>query len=129
MNFLIAYLKEIEPILQHLEFNKEKNTAYIVFLNRFHSVKRVYLRFDRKYVEVYCRYVFKDEELAIILEKSMLDKTVVVLREMDITDSFVLYLANSEKMSSIVCLDISYCSKITESAVNSLLVSPFCNNI
>ena len=40
-----------------------------------------------------------------------------------------MFLANSQKMSKIKNLDISYCLKITENGVNSLLISPFCKSL
>jgi hypothetical protein len=46
-----------------------------------------------------------------------------------ITDSFLLFLANFEKTLKIKYLDISYCPKLTENGMNSLLISPFCKNL
>jgi hypothetical protein len=49
----------------------------------------------------------------MIIEKSKLDGTSLNLSKMSITDSFLLFLANSDKMKKIKHLDISYCQKIT----------------
>jgi hypothetical protein len=48
---------------------------------------------------------------------------------MAFTDSFLLFLANSDKMANIKCLNIAKCAKITENGINSLLISPFCKNL
>jgi hypothetical protein len=37
-----------------------------------------------------------------------------------------MFLANSQKTAKIKHLDISYCQKVTENGVNSLLISPYC---
>lgn len=48
---------------------------------------------------------------------------------MQITDSFLMFLANSQKMSKVKELNISYCKRVTENGVNSLLISPYCKNL
>lgn len=49
----------------------------------------------------------------MIIEKSKLEDAILSLSKMSITDSFLLFLANSDKMKKIKHLDISYCQKIT----------------
>jgi len=46
-----------------------------------------------------------------------------------LTDSFMLFLANCDKLMKINKLDLSYCSGVTENGVNALIHSPFCKNI
>jgi len=45
----------------------------------------------------------------MIMEKAKLKNTVLGLQGMMITDSFLMFLANCDKMLNISELDISYC--------------------
>ena len=49
----------------------------------------------------------------MIIEKSRIEDLTLELSGMSITDSFLMFLANSQKMSKIRNLDISYCLKVT----------------
>lgn len=60
------------------------------------------------------KYVVKDEEITMIIEKGKLKFTTVSLEKMQITDSCLMFLANSDKMLNISSLDISYCPHISE---------------
>jgi hypothetical protein len=73
--------------------------------------------------------VVKDEELSMVIEKSRMKNATVSLKGMAIGDSFLIFLANCDKMAHIKALDISKCNKITESALNLLLASPFCKGL
>jgi hypothetical protein len=48
---------------------------------------------------------------------------------MSFGDSFLIFLANCDKMSHVKSFNISYCSKITDSGINLLVASPFCRNL
>jgi hypothetical protein len=48
---------------------------------------------------------------------------------MNITDSLLLFLANSDKMGKIVKLDLSGCFNLSENGINSLLISPYCKRL
>lgn len=63
--------------------------------------------------------------MSIIIEKSKLDKAVIKLSKMEITDSFLLFLANCDKMAKIDHFDISLCFRVTENGINTLLISPY----
>ncbi len=71
----------------------------------------------------------KDEELAMVIEKSKMKTAAVSLRGMAIGDSFLIFLANCDKMANVRSFDISHCTKITDSALNLLLASPFCKGL
>lgn len=49
----------------------------------------------------------------MILEKASLDRCKVILTSMKITDSLLLFLANSEKMMKTIELNLSSCEKLT----------------
>lgn len=49
----------------------------------------------------------------MIIEKSKIEELTLELSSMSITDSFLMFLANSQKMNKIKNLDISYCLKVT----------------
>jgi hypothetical protein len=44
-------------------------------------------------------------------------------------DSFLIFLANCDKMAQVRSFNISHCSKITESGISLLLASPFCKKL
>lgn len=49
----------------------------------------------------------------MIIEKSRLKKATLNLQKMLFGDSFLIFLANCDKMLSVETFDISYCSKVT----------------
>jgi hypothetical protein len=53
----------------------------------------------------------------------------VSLQRMAIGDSFLIFLANCDKMAQVRSFDVSHCAKVTESAINLLLASPFCRGL
>ena len=53
----------------------------------------------------------------MIIEKSKLKNAKLSLEYMSFGDSFLIFLANCDKMTNVQSLDISYCSKITESGI------------
>lgn len=65
----------------------------------------------------------------MIIEKSKMKAAAVSLRGMAIGDSFLIFLANCDKMTNVRSFDISHCPKITDSALNLLLASPFCKGL
>ena len=46
-----------------------------------------------------------------------------------INDAFLMFLANSERLSKIHELYLSDCHGLTDGGINILLVSPFCKNL
>ena len=65
----------------------------------------------------------------MIIEKSRLKKATLNLQKMLFGDSFLIFLANCDKMLCVDNFDISYCSKVTESGMNILISSPFFKNV
>ena len=49
----------------------------------------------------YQEYVVKDEEISMILEKSELQDCRLDLRDMKISDSFLMFLSHAEKSKHI----------------------------
>lgn len=47
------------------------------------------------------KYVIKDEEVSMVIEKAKLKNTILNLMGMMITDSFLMFLANCDKMLNI----------------------------
>jgi hypothetical protein len=78
------------------------------FVNRDKKNKSVLIKFSSK-------YVVKDEEIAMIIEKGKLKNTCLDMKKMQITDSCLMFLANCDKMLNIVSLDISHCPLVTDS--------------
>lgn len=122
INFLIAYIKFIEPLLHELNFFAEENILQLVFTNKLKKIRKVAVKFHH-------RYVVKDEELSMIIEKSRLKKASICLEKMSFGDSFLIFLANCDKMVNVRSFNISYCSKITDSGLNLLVGSQFCKNL
>ena len=65
----------------------------------------------------------------MIIEKGKIKNTVINLERMNITDSFLMFLANCDKMLHIVNLNLSYCKHLTDNGLQSLFASPLCKNI
>lgn len=65
----------------------------------------------------------------MIIEKSKLKKASICLEKMSFGDSFLIFLANCDKMVNVRSFNISYCSKITDSGLNLLVGSQYCKNL
>lgn len=50
INFLIAYIKFIEPILHELNFFAEENILQLVFTNKLKKIRKVAIKFHHRYV-------------------------------------------------------------------------------
>ena len=122
INFLIAYIKFIEPVLHELNFYAEENILQLVFTNKLKKIRKIAIKFHH-------RYVVKDEELSMIIEKSKLRKASIFLEKLSFGDSFLIFLANCDKMVNVRSFNISYCSKITDSVLNLLVGSQYCKNL
>lgn len=94
ISFLIAYVKCVNPVLNSIEYLALENTLKLRFWNRRREEKVLRMVF-------YQEYLVKDEELSMILEKSNLSHSKLSLRDMKITDSFLIFLSHSEKTNDI----------------------------
>lgn len=122
ISFLIGYFRYCEPIITAVRYIWEENALQLDFVSRSKKNKSLLLKFSSK-------YVVRDEEVCMIIEKGRLKSTTVDLRKMPITDSCLMYLANSDKMLSITNLDISYCPHLSDSGVQLLFASPLCKQL
>ncbi len=105
-----------------MRFIVEENALQLEFVNRDKKNKSVLIKFSSK-------YVVKDEEIAMIIEKGKLKNTCLDMKKMQITDSCLMFLANCDKMLNIVTLDISHCPLVTDSGVQLLFASPLCKKM
>jgi hypothetical protein len=108
ISFLIGYFRHCEPTLQTILYLHEHNALKIEYVNKLNKIKTVLIRFAPG-------YVVKDEELSMVVEKGKLKYTTLSLQRMRITDGFMMFLANCDKMLHISRLDISHCPLISES--------------
>lgn len=122
INFLIAYFRFIEPLLHELTFHPDENALELAFTNKLGTMRRIVIKFHPK-------YVVKDEELSMIIEKSRLKNVALCLGRMAFGDSFLIFLANCDKMAQVRSFNISHCAKLTDSAINLMLASPFCKKL
>lgn len=91
-----------------MRYIAQENALQIEYLNKANKIKSVLMKFTGK-------YVVKDEEITMIIEKGRLKSTTVDLANMQITDSCLMFLANCDKMLSISSLDLSGCPNLSES--------------
>ena len=108
ISFLIGYFRCTEPTLRVVRYLAEFNCLRIEYVNRQNKIRTVMMQFGEN-------YVIKDEEVSMIIEKGKLKNTVVSLEGMSITDGFLIFLANCDKMLNIYSLNISHCPRITDS--------------
>ena len=50
INFLIAYMKFVNPLLHELNFRAEENLLQLVFTNQLGKRRKVVIKFNPKYV-------------------------------------------------------------------------------
>jgi hypothetical protein len=106
INFLIGYLRYVEPVLKCLRFHSADNALQFDFINKRKTPKSILIKFTPK-------YLIKDEELSMILEKSKITNAILELQKMPLSDGFLIFLANCEKLQQVVSLDLSHCPSLT----------------
>ena len=106
INFIIGYMKYIEPIINELHFHQQDNIIQLIFTNKVGKVRKTIIKF-------YEKYVVKDEELSMIIEKSKIKNAIISLEKMGLTDSFLIFLANCDKALNFRSINLSNCNKFT----------------
>lgn len=102
MEFFIVYMKYFQLAVERIMFKRTTNELELTLSKG----KYVVIRFPWK-------YAVKEEELAIILNKSHLINCDLSLSGSQVSDKLLILLSNLDKMSCIRKLDLSYCPNLT----------------
>jgi hypothetical protein len=112
----------IEPLIKSIVYIKSENSLQIEFVSKSNENKSVKICFHNK-------YVVKDEEISMILERAKIKDCRLDLRYMRINDTLLMFLGNSEKTSRISEFSLSDCYGLSDHGVSILLLSPFCKDL
>ena len=72
ISFLISYFRLLEPALRLVRYIEQHNALRIEYVNKSYRIKVVLIKFSQK-------YVVKDEQISMIIEKGKIKNTVVNL--------------------------------------------------
>lgn len=50
INFLIGYVKYVEPLIHSINFYAEENILQFEFTNKMHAIRKVVVKFSQNYV-------------------------------------------------------------------------------
>ena len=118
VEFFIVYMKYFQLSVERIVFKRATNELSLTLSKG----KYVVIRFPWK-------YPVKEEELAIILNKSHLVSCELSLSGSQVSDKLLILLANIDKMSCIRKLDLSYCPNLTEFGLTNTFESGSCANL